>query len=303
MSAQLRPMERVERVEFGVDGERVVGHLHLPAGHGRFPAVAVLGPMTSVKEQSAGVYAQALALRGIAALAYDPRHFGESSGQPRQYEHPPHKIEEAIAAVGYLRQRRELDADRIGLVGICIGAGYALHASLALPELWGIGAVAGYYRDAGALRAKDPTVYAAKMAAGVAARRHFDATGEVLTVPAAAAEGDAAMVGTRIARYYAKPLPAGCSYVNEFAVMSREHYQPFDVLSTATRIEAPTVMVHSENCIAPAFARKFQFLLNAPHESHWLPAGHQTDFYDEPGRVAAAADLIAAGLLRLAAYG
>jgi uncharacterized protein len=303
MSALLRPMERVERVEFMVAGDRVVGDLHLPAGNMRSPAVVVLGPMTSVKEQSAGVYARALALRGIAALACDPRHFGESGGQPRQYEHPPHKIEDAVAAVGYLRQRREIDADRIGLVGICIGAGYALHASLQLPQLWGIGAVAGYYRDAGAIRAQDATGYAARVTAGVAARRHFDATGEVYTIPAAAAQGEAAMVGARIARYYEKPLAAGRVFVNAYAVMSSESYVPFDVLSTASRIEAPVVMVHSENCIAPTFARKFQFMLNAPHESHWLPAGHQTDFYDEPDRVAAATDLVATGLLRLAAYG
>ena len=50
--------------------------------------------MTSVKEQVTGVYAAAFAVRGIAALAIDHRHYGESGGQPRQYEYSAHKIED-----------------------------------------------------------------------------------------------------------------------------------------------------------------------------------------------------------------
>ena len=50
---------------------------------GRLAAVAVCGPFGAVKEQSSGLYAQALAERGFLAIAFDPSFTGESSGQPR----------------------------------------------------------------------------------------------------------------------------------------------------------------------------------------------------------------------------
>src|SRR4029079_11061374 len=69
------------RVEFESEGETVVGELHGPEAGGRCPAAVLLGPLTSVKEQARGCYAQALARRGWAALSFDPRYFGESGGQ------------------------------------------------------------------------------------------------------------------------------------------------------------------------------------------------------------------------------
>lgn len=85
------------RVSFTSEGDTIVADLHLPAGAGPFPAAVLLGPLTSVKEQATGNYARALARRGWAALSFDPRYFGESGGQPRQYEDPEAKIQD----VGY----------------------------------------------------------------------------------------------------------------------------------------------------------------------------------------------------------
>ena len=97
----------IERVEFTVASELVVGHLHFPEGAGPHPAVVVAGPMTSVKEQVTGVYAAALAERGIAALALDHRHYGESGGEPRGYEHWERKVEDLRAALDWLAERAE----------------------------------------------------------------------------------------------------------------------------------------------------------------------------------------------------
>ena len=41
----------------------------------------------------------ALAERGLAALAFDHRFFGESGGEPRQFENPAAKIEDIRNAV------------------------------------------------------------------------------------------------------------------------------------------------------------------------------------------------------------
>ena len=71
-------------------------------------AVVTTGPLTSVKEQATGAYARALAERGFAALSFDHRYFGESGGQPRQFENPAAKIEDIGSAVTYLQGQDQI---------------------------------------------------------------------------------------------------------------------------------------------------------------------------------------------------
>jgi hypothetical protein len=284
-----------QRVQFQVEGDEVVGSLFLPAGDGPHPAVIVGGPMTSVKEQVTGVYAQALAQRGIAALAIDPRHYGESGGQPRQYELYRHKIADLQAATEALAGHRSIAADRIGAVGVCLGTGYIVWAAVDCPRIRAVGGVVGYYRDVAELRSRDPAGFQAKVDQGVAARLHYERTGEVLTIPAAATTGDAAMTLQETFDYYAKRA-AHPNYRNEFAVMSREHFLTFDVQPAAPRLRVPMAMVHSETALSPAWARRFFDALSVPKQQHWLPSKGQVDFYDNPDLVAQASDLLVAHL-------
>jgi len=286
-------MNAVERVAFEVGGERVVGHLHLPGGPGPHPAVIVGGPMTSVKEQVTGVYAAALARRGIAALALDHRHFGESGGEPRGYEHWERKVEDLRAALRLVSSRPDVDPGRIGAAGICLGSGYAAHAAAAEPLVRAAGFVAGYYRDPSEMRARDPAGFDAKVAAGRAARARYEAAGEVETIPAAALDGDAAMQTADTVDYYTRRAAAP-NYRNAFAVMSRERFLPFDVQAAAPKLAIPVLMVHSERALSPPWARRFHEALPAAKEIVWLESAGQTDFYDDPALVEAAADRLAA---------
>ena len=283
----------IEIVRFPVDGVTVVGHLHLPEGPGPHPALIVGGPMTSIKEQVTGVYAAALAARGFAALALDHRHYGESGGMPRQYEHWRHKVADLRAGLDWLAARRDIDRRRIGAAGVCLGAGYAAWAAADNPLVKAYGAVAGYYRDPADLQARDATSFAARIDQGIAARRRFEATGEVETIPAASLQGDAAMQTEDTVDYYTRRA-ATPAYANAFAVMSREHFLPFDVQAAAPHLDVPVLMVHSENALSPAWARKFHDALATPKEIVWIASRGQTHFYDDPPLVAAAADRLAA---------
>jgi fermentation-respiration switch protein FrsA (DUF1100 family) len=66
-----------ERVTFESDGVAIAANLYRP-NQPLGIAVVITGPMTSVKEQAAGAYAAALARRGLTALVFDHRFFGES---------------------------------------------------------------------------------------------------------------------------------------------------------------------------------------------------------------------------------
>lgn len=96
---------------------------------GRLPAIAVGGPFGAVKEQSSGLYAQTLAERGFATLAFDASYTGESGGQPRNVASSDINTEDFSAAVDCLGLLPGVDRERIGILGICGWGGMALNAA------------------------------------------------------------------------------------------------------------------------------------------------------------------------------
>ena len=96
---------------------------------GKLAAIAVCGPFGAVKEQCSGLYAQTMAERGFLTLAFDPSFTGESGGTPRYMASPDINTEDFQAAVDYLSLREDVDADRVGILGICGWGGLALSAA------------------------------------------------------------------------------------------------------------------------------------------------------------------------------
>jgi len=97
----------------------------------KLPAIAVSGPFGATKEQSSGLYAMRMAERGFVALAFDPSFTGESSGEPRRTASPDINTEDFMAAVDFLSKLENVDAERIGIIGICGWGGIALNAAAA----------------------------------------------------------------------------------------------------------------------------------------------------------------------------
>ena len=98
---------------------------------GKLAAIAVSGPFGASKEQSSGLYAMRMAERGFVALAFDPSYTGESSGEPRRTASPDINTEDFMAAVDFLSALPEVDANRVGIIGICGWGGIALNAAAA----------------------------------------------------------------------------------------------------------------------------------------------------------------------------
>lgn len=95
----------------------------------KLPAIAMCGPFGAVKEQVSGRYAQTLAERGFLTIAFDPSFTGESGGRPRYVASPDINTEDFCAAVDYLSNREDVDAERIGILGICGWGGFAVNAA------------------------------------------------------------------------------------------------------------------------------------------------------------------------------
>lgn len=111
-------------------GIKLCGDLYLPKNAmGKLAAIAVCGPFGAVKEQASGLYADELASRGFAALAFDPSFIGESGGEARNVASPDINTEDFSAAVDFLSVRDNIDAQKIGILGICGFGGMALNAA------------------------------------------------------------------------------------------------------------------------------------------------------------------------------
>ena len=112
-------------------GITLTGDLYLPKNRSTQPlaALAISGPFGAVKEQSSGLYANQMAERGFIALAFDPSYTGESGGEPRNVGSPEINTEDFSAAVDYLGLQPSVDRNRIGIIGICGWAGFALNAT------------------------------------------------------------------------------------------------------------------------------------------------------------------------------
>jgi len=112
-------------------GITLVGDLYIPKekSEEKLPAIAVSGPFGAVKEQASGLYAQTMAERGFITLAFDPSYTGESGGEPRLVASPDINTEDVSAAVDFLSVQPYVDANRIGVIGICGFGGFALNAA------------------------------------------------------------------------------------------------------------------------------------------------------------------------------
>ena len=117
-------------------GVTLAADLYRPRGaQGPLAALAVCGPFGAVKEQCSGLYAQTMAERGFLTIAFDPSYCGESGGEPRYVASPDINTEDFMAAVDYLSCRDDVDAGRIGIIGICGWGGLALNAAALDPRV------------------------------------------------------------------------------------------------------------------------------------------------------------------------
>jgi hypothetical protein len=125
------------------------------------------------------------------------------------------------------------------------------------------------------------------------AEERWRETGLAETIPAVAPDnGDVAMPLTEAYEYHGTPRGALPNYVNGFAVQSRAYTLPFDIQTRARDIDVPTIIIHSENALAPGLAHRFFASLVSQQRELWLESKGQIDFYDDAQLIEPAADAI-----------
>jgi dipeptidyl aminopeptidase/acylaminoacyl peptidase len=134
---------RAERVEFEArDGSRISAWFvpGLP-GVERSPCILLAHGYGGCKEDMAG-YAAMLRIAGFSSLMFDMEGSGLRAGRPVSLGHKERW--DLMDAANYARSRPDVDAERIGVLGISMGAATALLAAELDPGIRAIAADSSY---------------------------------------------------------------------------------------------------------------------------------------------------------------
>ena len=287
---------QVKEVNFTSNNQNLVGDLYLPDDYqegDKLPGVVVTGAWTTVKEQMPATYAEELADRGYAVMAFDFRNWGESEGDNRQLENPTNKTQDIIAAANYLTTRPEVDANRIAGLGICASAGYMADAAVQSDDIGAIALVAPWLHNQEIVN----EVYGGEKSVqslidtSQKAQEKYETTGELSLVPAASMTDENAVMYQ--APYYTEADRGAIpEYINEFNLASWSGWLTYDAISTADRLDKPVMIIHSEEAAIPQGAQEFYSRLSGEKEELWLNDVTQFDFYDSPEAVTTSSDAV-----------
>jgi len=288
----------LEKVKFTAGGVTLFGDLRLSAGPGPHPGVVLTGPFTGTRDQVTGLYAARLTDAGYATLAFDHRNWGESGGEPRNHEDAQGKLEDLRAAVSLLRSRPEVDGDRIGALGICLGGGYALRFAAFDPRVKAFAGVAGAYNNPYGMRAgMSPSEYQEALASFAEVLERQDGGGEVEYLPAVAEEGEAAMPGDEPFAYYGTSRGASEHWRNEVTRASIRELITVDNMMGADFLSPkPGLIVHGvvDRLCSPEGAEEAYRRMDDPKRIVWLDARSHIDLYDTEPHVTRAVEAVTA---------
>jgi uncharacterized protein len=117
---------------YTLNGITISANIYTPPNYdpnNKYPVLVVAHPNGGVKEQVAGLYAQRLAELGYISIAADAAYQGASGGLPRNVDKPANRIEDIHGMADFIMHFPGADVNRLGLLGICGGGGYALAAA------------------------------------------------------------------------------------------------------------------------------------------------------------------------------
>jgi fermentation-respiration switch protein FrsA (DUF1100 family) len=283
---------RRRRTDFVSDGVRLAGHLYHPpraVDAEPTPAIVMCGPSSSVKEQTLPHYAERFADAGYSVLTFDPRSFGESDGEPRCYYDPAQIVSDYSNAVSYLLTRDDVDPDRIALVGVCMGGGYAISTAARDKRVAAVVSVGGGFDIGGTFLANlGVEGFAAFMRQiNELATREYE-TGEVQYLPAIAPDlsnGLAFMPNPEAFSYYDRTSRTDApTWENRIVAKSLQSYFVYNAVADAPLVApTPLLIVHGtvDLFLWPEFAQHAYDAASGDKQLAWIQTHNHIELYDQ----------------------
>jgi len=299
----------IERVNYPArnTGTTIVANLFKPAGlqMGRkYAAIVVTHPFGGVKEQTAGLYALRLAEQGFMTLAYDASYQGESGGEPRLMEVPAQRLDDISCAIDFLVRHPQVDAERIGSLGICAGGGYALCNATTELRVKAIAAVSTFNLGAARREGMGTISYEerTKRLRDAAEARSREASGEPVRLVPVVPDSPASFTERTTALYregYDYYRTARAQHPNSpnryvFSSLPQQMaFFPFEQLDTIS--PRPLLVIAGSKADTLFWSREVYEKAKEPKELHLIEGATHIDLYDRP-------QFVAPAVLRLADF-
>ncbi len=271
-------------------GLTLAGDLYLPKIRtGPLSALVVSGPFGAVKEQSSGLYAQTMAERGFATLAFDPSFTGESGGEPRNVASPDINTEDFSAAIDFLGLHPSVDRERIGMIGICGWGGMALNAAAVDKRVKAVVAVTMYdmtrvmargYNDSVTPEQRQQTLEQLSRQRWEDMKNGAPAYGPASLV----LKGGEPQFMANYADYYMTPRgyhPRAVNSGNAWTQTNALSFMNMPLLTYINEIAPrPVLLIHGEKAHSLYFSKTAYAAAAEPKELMIIPGASHVDLYD-----------------------
>ena len=271
----------------------MVGDLYFPANYSpakKYAAIIVDHPFGGVKEQTSGLHARKLAEIGYVTLAFDASYYGESGGYPRRMESPEVRVDDFSAAVDFLTNHPAVEADKIGVIGICGGGCYSVSATQIDHRIKALATISMY--DMGRARRQgigDTQTYQQRMSIldeigrqrtaeyGGAARKDIRALPEKV-------DKNTPKFAIDFLDYYDNPErgqhPNSTGYYSYTSLAPMMNFFPFTQIETIS--PRPLLFIVGENAVSKYFSEDAYEKAAEPEELFVVPGATHVDLYDQP---------------------
>ena len=271
----------------------MVGDLYFPANYSpakKYAAIIVGHPFGGVKEQTSGLHARKRAEIGYVTLAFDASYYGESGGYPRRMESPEVRVDDFSAAVDFLTNHPAVEADKIGVIGICGGGCYSVSATQIDHRIKALATISMY--DMGRARRQgigDTQTYQQRMSIldeigrqrtaeyGGAARKDIRALPEKV-------DENTPKFAIDFLDYYDNPErgqhPNSTGYYSYTSLAPMMNFFPFTQIETIS--PRPLLFIVGENAVSKYFSEDAYEKAAEPKELFVVPGATHVDLYDQP---------------------
>ena len=271
----------------------MVGDLYFPANYSpakKYAAIIVGHPFGGVKEQTSGLHARKLAEIGYVTLAFDASYYGESGGYPRRMESPEVRVDDFSAAVDFLTNHPAVEADKIGVIGICGGGCYSVSATQIDHRIKALATISMY--DMGRARRQgigDTQTYQQRMSIldeiGRQRTAEYDgaARKDIRALPEKVDE-NTPKFAIDFLDYYDNPKrgqhPNSTGYYSYTSLAPMMNFFPFAQIETIS--PRPMLFIVGENAVSKYFSEDAYEKAAEPKELFVVPGATHVDLYDQP---------------------
>jgi dienelactone hydrolase len=237
-------MSAREDITFNSGGERCAAYLYRPEHPTRAVPCVVMGHgFSATRDDAMPGYAERFVAEGLAALVFDYRHFGASTGEPRQLLSISKQLDDWRAAIAFARTLDGVDPERIALWGSSFSGGHVMQIASEDHRLAAVVSQCPFTTGPDIIRVTPKGNLVKATAAGIA-----DLAGSLLgrpprTIPAVGAPGTfAVMTAPEAEPGFRAIVPAGSRWRNEVAARVMLTIGTYRPAAKAAKIQAPILV-------------------------------------------------------------